>query len=77
VKSCRAAVPYELRISARREPEQAIIVWTENNAPNMSEDYEVAYWSKKWGVTREQLAEAVKKAGPMSAAVAKELGKAP
>lgn len=44
---------------------------------NMSEDYEVAYWSKKWGVTREQLAEAVKKAGPMSADVAKALGKAP
>ena len=43
---------------------------------NMSEAYEVAYWSKKWGVTREQLTEAVRKAGPMSAAVAKELGKA-
>jgi Protein of unknown function (DUF3606) len=44
---------------------------------NMSEDYEVAYWSKKWSVSREQLAEAVRKAGPMSAAVGKLLGKEP
>jgi len=42
---------------------------------NLSEDYEVTYWSKKWCVSREQLAEAVRKAGPMSAAVAKLLGK--
>ena len=42
---------------------------------NLSEDYEVTYWSKKWGISREQLAEAVRKVGPMSAAVAKELGK--
>ena len=42
-----------------------------------SEDYEVAYWSKKWDVSREELAEAVRKAGPMSAAVAKLLGKEP
>jgi Protein of unknown function (DUF3606) len=44
---------------------------------NMSEDYEVAYWTQKWGVSPEQLAEAVRKAGPMSAAVAKLLGKEP
>jgi len=44
---------------------------------NLSEDYEVTYWSKKWDVSREQLAEAVRKAGPMSAAVAKLLGKEP
>jgi len=42
---------------------------------NLSEDYEVAYWSKKWDISREQLAEAVRKAGPMSADVAKMLGK--
>ena len=30
---------------------------------NLSEDYEVAYWSKKWGVSHEQLAETVQKAG--------------
>ena len=44
---------------------------------NLSEDYEVTYWSKKWDVSREELAEAVRKAGPMSAAVAKLLGKEP
>ena len=42
---------------------------------NMSEDYEVEYWTSKWGVSRDQLAAAVKKAGPMVANVAKELGK--
>ena len=42
---------------------------------NMLEDYEVTYWTQKWGISREQLAEAVRKAGPMSAAVAKLLGK--
>jgi hypothetical protein len=44
---------------------------------NLSEDYEVAYWSKKWGVSREQLTEAVIKAGPMLADVAKLLGREP
>jgi hypothetical protein len=42
---------------------------------NMSEDYEVSYWSKKWSLSREQLAEAVRKVGPMSAAVGRLLGK--
>lgn len=42
---------------------------------NMSEDYEVRYWSTKWGVTREQLADAVRQAGPMASAVARQLGK--
>jgi Protein of unknown function (DUF3606) len=42
---------------------------------NMSEDYEVAYWSQKWGISHQELAEAVGKAGLMAAAVAKLLGK--
>ena len=42
---------------------------------NLSEDYEVAYWTRKWGISREHLVEAVRKAGPISAAVAKLLGK--
>jgi hypothetical protein len=42
---------------------------------NMSEDYEVSYWSKKWSISREQLSEAVRKVGPMSAAVGRLLGK--
>ena len=41
----------------------------------MSEGYEVTHWSKNWNVTREQVAEAVRKVGPMSSAVAKRLGK--
>jgi hypothetical protein len=44
---------------------------------NMSENYEVAYWSKKWGISYKELAEAVRKTGPMAAAVAKLLGKEP
>jgi Protein of unknown function (DUF3606) len=38
---------------------------------SLSEDYEVAYWTQKWSVSREQLADAVRKVGPMSAAVAR------
>jgi hypothetical protein len=30
---------------------------------NMNEDYEVQYWTTRFGVTRERLMEAVKKAG--------------
>lgn len=42
---------------------------------NLSEDYEVRYWMEKFAVTREQLVEAVKRAGSSSAAVAHALGK--
>jgi Protein of unknown function (DUF3606) len=44
---------------------------------NMSEDYEVAYWSQKWSISHQELAEAVRRAGPMAVAVAKFLGKEP
>jgi Protein of unknown function (DUF3606) len=44
---------------------------------NIHERYEVEYWTSKWNVSREQLTEAVEKVGPMSAAVAKQLGKGP
>ena len=40
---------------------------------NMHEDYEVAYWTKKFGVTKQQLQAAVDKAGVSAAAVEKEL----
>jgi hypothetical protein len=43
---------------------------------NIHEDHEVAYWTKKWGISKEELAAAVKKAGVSADAVAKELGKA-
>ncbi|MEH2513650.1 hypothetical protein V1291_005004 [Nitrobacteraceae bacterium AZCC 1564] len=41
---------------------------------NLSEDYEVKYWRKHLGVSREQLAKAVEKVGNSAAAVRKELG---
>jgi hypothetical protein len=44
---------------------------------NMQEDYEVRYWTEKWSVTREQLAEAVRAVGVMVKDVAAKLGKAP
>jgi 3-oxoacyl-[acyl-carrier-protein] synthase III len=40
---------------------------------NMSEDYEVKYWTRKLGVSKEQLQEAVDKVGNSAAAVRKEL----
>ena len=42
---------------------------------NVHEDYEVRYWTKKWGVSREQLVEAVQQAGVSAKAVARHLGK--
>jgi Protein of unknown function (DUF3606) len=40
-----------------------------------SEDYEVKYWSKKFGISPKELKAAVKKVGSSAAAVQKELGK--
>ena len=40
------------------------------------EDHEVRYWTAKWGVSKERLVDAAKKAGVSVAAVARELGKA-
>jgi Protein of unknown function (DUF3606) len=42
---------------------------------NVHEDYEVRYWTEKWGVTKDQLVEAVQRAGASVQAVARELGK--
>jgi hypothetical protein len=44
---------------------------------NIHEDHEVRYWTEKWDVSKEQLAEAVQKAGVSVEAVARELGKTP
>ena len=43
---------------------------------NMSEDYEVQYWTRHLGASREELQRAVDKVGDSAAAVRKELGKA-
>jgi hypothetical protein len=42
---------------------------------NVNEDYELRDWSKKFGVSPEQLKAAVKKVGVMAADVEKELKK--
>ena len=42
---------------------------------NVHEDYEVQYWTKKFGCTPQQLKDAVKKVGTGAAAVEKELKK--
>ena len=42
---------------------------------NVHEDYEVRYWTEKWGVTKEQLVAAVGRVGVSVKAVARELGK--
>jgi hypothetical protein len=42
---------------------------------NVNETGELQYWSRKFGVTEEQLKDAVKAAGPSADAVGKHLGK--
>ena len=42
---------------------------------NVNEDYELRYWTQKWGVSKEQLTAAVQKVGVSVNAVARELGK--
>ena len=42
---------------------------------NVPEDREILYWTERFGVSRQQLLEAVKRAGTSPAKVAKELGK--
>lgn len=42
---------------------------------NVTEPYEVGYWSEKWGVSPAQLKAAVAKVGPMADRVARELGR--
>lgn len=47
----------------------------DRNLINMNEDYEVKYWSKHLGVSRDELHKAVEKVGNSAAAVRKHLGK--
>ncbi|MDG9882333.1 DUF3606 domain-containing protein [Pseudomonas putida CSV86] len=42
---------------------------------NLSEEWEVQYWTKKFGVTKEKLTEAVKAVGASAEAVQKHLGR--
>jgi len=45
----------------------------DRNRINLSEDYEVQYWSKKFGVTPDRLRAAVQKVGPSRESVEREL----
>lgn len=47
----------------------------DRNTINLNEDYEVRYWTEELGVTKEELAEAVNKAGKSAQAVREFLGK--
>jgi len=51
---------------SRREPQ-------DRNRISLSEGYEVRYWSEKFGVTPEELRDAVQKVGNSAAAVEQEL----
>ena len=42
---------------------------------NMTEDYEVKYWTRHLGTTREELQRVVDRVGNSARAVAKEFGK--
>lgn len=42
---------------------------------NVNESWELNYWSEKFGVTKDQLKNAVKAVGTSAAAVKKHLGK--
>jgi hypothetical protein len=47
----------------------------DGNRVNIHEPYEVNYWCKKWGVSKDQLVGAVKAVGTSKSAVAQHLGK--
>ena len=49
----------------------------DRNRINVNEDYELRDWSKKLSVTKEELAAAVKRVGPMVRDVEVELKRAP
>jgi Protein of unknown function (DUF3606) len=57
-----------LTTKPRRLPQDAARV-------NVNEDYEVRYWTQKFGCTKEQLKAAVAKAGVSAKAVEAELKK--
>ena len=42
---------------------------------NITEEYEIKYWTQRFGCTRTQLEDAVKKVGVMVKEVEKELGR--
>jgi 3-oxoacyl-[acyl-carrier-protein] synthase III len=47
--------------------------WADRSKINMREDYEVKYWTKELGISKEKLQKVVDEVGNSSAAVRKEL----
>jgi hypothetical protein len=47
----------------------------DNSRINVEQDHELGYWSKMFGVTRDELRKAVQAAGPMAKDVQKHLGR--
>jgi hypothetical protein len=45
----------------------------DSNRVNVNEDYELQYWSEKFGVSREQLKSAVQQVGPIASDVVTHL----
>jgi hypothetical protein len=41
----------------------------------LEEEHEIRYWTTKWGISREELADAVARVGHGAAAVARHLGR--
>ena len=79
VEAKLASPPPSVGLSTERKPEMADDK-TNRGEPdrsriNMSEDYEVKYWTQHLDVSREALQRAVDKVGNSAAAVRKELGK--
>ena len=52
----------------KRRPQDANLI-------SLTEDYEVEYWTEKFGVTKERLAEAVKRVGHLAAAVEADINR--
>lgn len=77
----RAAVSNELRPASQKKGEQKMADDLSKRGPrdrdrvNVHEDWEANYWSKKFGVSKQQLQEAVQKVGVMAKDVEKYLKK--
>jgi len=54
--------------TTKRAPQDAKLI-------SMNEDYEMTYWTHKFNVSKQRLAESVSRVGPSAAAVEAELQK--
>ena len=52
--------------TTKRQPEDSKRV-------NINQEYEIAYWCKKWAISKERLLKLVKEVGPMVADILKKL----